>query len=129
MLQARRLCISSKCNNVRRGEATADVKESGYADIGPGLPSEVRRVLFSITSPLFRQVILGKDGRHWACWNARATVDALNRIDVQLLGLAEARFVLLGVDAIHRTCVYTGGVLGADTRFCNDVCHLDISEE
>jgi hypothetical protein len=29
------------------------------------------------------------------------------------------------VNAIDRTSVYTGGVLRADTRFCNDICHLD----
>jgi hypothetical protein len=28
------------------------------------------------------------------------------------------------VDAIDWTGVHTGGVLGADTGFCNDVCHL-----
>jgi hypothetical protein len=37
-----------------------------------------------------------------------------------------AGFVLFGVDAIDRTSVHTGGVLGADTGFCNDVCHLAI---
>jgi hypothetical protein len=42
----------------------------------------------------------------------------------KLVGLGVAVFVLLGVDAIDRTGVYTGGVLGADTGFCNDVCHL-----
>jgi hypothetical protein len=28
------------------------------------------------------------------------------------------------VDAIDGTGVHTGGVLRADTGFCNDVCHL-----
>jgi hypothetical protein len=31
------------------------------------------------------------------------------------------------VDAIDRTSVHTGGVLGADTGFCDNVCHLVIS--
>jgi hypothetical protein len=31
------------------------------------------------------------------------------------------------VDAIDRTGVHTGGVLGADTGFCNDVCISDLS--
>jgi hypothetical protein len=35
-----------------------------------------------------------------------------------------AVLILLGVDAIDRTGVYAGAVFGADTRFCNDVCHL-----
>jgi hypothetical protein len=27
------------------------------------------------------------------------------------------------MDAIHRTSVHTGGVLGSNTRFCNYICH------
>jgi hypothetical protein len=76
--------------------------------------------------PLFRQVILGKDSRNRARRNACAAIDALDRIDKQLVRLGVTVFVLLGVDAIDGTGVHTGGVLGADTGFCNDVCHLSI---
>src|ERR1700724_1884117 len=31
------------------------------------------------------------------------------------------------MDAIHRTSVHTGGVLGSNTRFCNYICHRVIS--
>ena len=91
------------------------------------LAAEVRGVLLSKVGPLLRQVVLREDGRDWAGRNAGAAVDALDRIDEELLGLAEAVFILFGVDAIDRTCVHTGGVLGADTGFCNDICHSDFS--
>jgi hypothetical protein len=72
---------------------------------------------------------LREDCRNRAGRHARVAVDALDRIDKQLIGLGEAGFVLLGVDAIDRTSVYAGGVLGADTGFSNDVCHRAISPE
>jgi hypothetical protein len=36
--------------------------------------------------------------------------------------------VLLGVDAIDWTGVHTGGVLGADTGFCDYIGHSDFSD-
>src|SRR6185437_5704142 len=89
----------------------------------------MRGVLLREVRPLLRQVVCRKDGRNRARRNAGAAVDALNGIDEELLGLAESVFVLLGVDAIHGTRIYAGGVLGADTGFCNHICHLDLSPE
>src|SRR5580658_3148026 len=80
-------------------------------------------VLLGKAGPLFRQVVLREDGRNRARRNACAAVDALDRINEQLNRLAVTVLVLLGVDAIDRTGVHTGGVLGADTGFCNDVGH------
>jgi hypothetical protein len=74
--------------------------------------------------PLLRQVVGGKDCRDGAGRDASAAVDALDRIDEELFFLGVAVLVLLGVDAIDRTGVYTSGVLGADTRFCNDISHF-----
>jgi len=74
--------------------------------------------------PLLRQVVLRKDGRNRASRNTSATVDALDRVNEQLVSLGVAVFVLFWVNTIDRTGVYTGGVLRADTGFCNDVCHL-----
>ena len=88
------------------------------------LPAEVRGVLLGKVSPLLRQIVLGEDGRNGARRYASAAVDALNRIDEQLIGFAVTAFVFFGVDAIDGTGVHAGGVLGADTGFCNDVCHL-----
>ena len=88
------------------------------------LAAEVRGVFLGKVSPLFRKIVEREDGRYRAGRNAGAAVDALDWVDEELVRLGEAVFVLFGVDAIDRTCVYTGGVLGADTGFCNDVGHL-----
>ena len=84
-------------------------------------------VLLGKVSPFFRQVVGGKDCRYRACGHAGAAVNALHRIDEQLICGAETIFVFLGVDAIDRTGVYTGGVLGADTGLCDNVGHLIFS--
>src|SRR5579863_991608 len=89
--------------------------------------AEVGRVLFSVAGPLFRQVIEGKDRRDGAGRHAGAAIDALDRINEELIGRAVVAFVFLRVDAIDRTGVHAGGVLGADTGFCNHVCHLESS--
>ena len=91
------------------------------------LAAEVRGVLFSKAGPLLRQVVERKDCRDRAGGNAGATVDAFDWVNEKLVGFRVAVLVFLGVDAIDRTGVYTGGVLRADTGFCNDVCHLLIS--
>jgi hypothetical protein len=71
---------------------------------------------------------LREDCRNGARWNASAAVNALDGIDKQLLGGAVIGLVLLGVDAIDWTGVHTGGVLGADTGFCDYISHfLDLS--
>ena len=87
------------------------------------LAAEVCSVLLGEVRPFLGQIVLGEDCRHRAGRNARAAIDALNRIDEQLIGGGVIGFVFLGVDAIDRASVHTGGVLGADTGFCDHVCH------
>lgn len=60
------------------------------------LAPEVRGVLLREVRPLFRQIVGRKDGRDWACRHTRTTIDALDRIDEQLVGLAVTGFILLG---------------------------------
>ncbi len=106
-----------------RNSSKASPSETNQSTIG--LAAEVRCVLLGEVSPHFSgRSSWAKMADTGAGRNACATVDALDRIDEQLICLSVARFVLLGVDAIDRTSVYAGGVLGADTGFCNDVCHL-----
>jgi hypothetical protein len=88
------------------------------------LSAEMRSVLLGEVGPLLRQVVLRKDSRHRAHRHARATVDALDRVDEQLIGFGVTGFILLGVNAIDGTGVHAGAVFGADTGFCNYVCHL-----
>ena len=88
----------------------------------------MRGILLCKVRPLFRQIIDGKDRRNRAGRHACATVNTLNGIDEELIRLGVAVFVLLGVDAIDGTGVHAGGVLGADTGFCNHVCHQVFSK-
>jgi hypothetical protein len=83
----------------------------------------VGSILFGKVSPLLWEIVGSKDCRYWAGWDASAAVNAFDRIDEELIALSETALVFFGVDAIDRTGVHTGGVLGADTGFCNDVCH------
>ena len=89
------------------------------------LPPEMRRILLRKVRPLLRQIIRRKNRRHRTRRHARPAIDALHRIDEQLIGFAVPGFILLGVDAIDRTRVNTRCVLGADTRFRNHISHLD----
>lgn len=88
------------------------------------LPPEIISVDFRKAAPLFRQIIQRENRRNRANRHTRSAIDALHRIDIDHVVLGEAGFVFLGVDAIDRASVHTGAVLRADTRFCNDVCHL-----
>src|SRR5215468_5582092 len=76
-----------------------------------------------VVLPLFRYIVLRKDGSHRARGFARTAVDALFRMDVKHRRRLELRFVLLRVDAVHRTRVDASRILRADTRFTNDICH------
>ncbi len=90
---------------------------------GSLLSTEVSRVLLGEMGPLLWQVIQRKDGGNRARRDAGPAVDALHGIDKQLFGFSMTSFIFFGVDAIDWTSVHTGGVLGADTRFCNHICH------
>src|SRR5579862_466938 len=87
------------------------------------LTAVVRGVLLCEVRPLLRQVIESEDRRNRAGRNAGAAVNALDRVNEQLIGLAMAALVFLGVNAIDWTGVHTGGVLGADTGFCDYISH------
>jgi hypothetical protein len=87
------------------------------------LPSEILCIALRKMTPFFRQIVDGEDGRDRANRDARATVNALDWIDVEHFLAAVGGFVLLWVNAIYRTRVHTGTVLGSDTRFCNYVSH------
>jgi hypothetical protein len=64
-----------------------------------------------------RWYILFREDRGYGAFGlARATVDALVRMDIELLGTF--------IDAVHRTHVDTGAVLGVLARFSYDVRHL-----
>jgi hypothetical protein len=88
------------------------------------LAAEVSGVLFLEVGPLLGKVISGEDRRDRADWNAGAAVDALDGIDEELIVGFATGLVSLGVNAVYGAGVYTGAILGADTGFCDYICHL-----
>src|SRR3989475_780027 len=72
-------------------------------------------VLRDVGLPLRRRVFLGKDSGDRALGLARAAVDALVGVDVEL--------VLALVDAVHRAHVDAGAVFDVDAGFGDDVRH------
>jgi len=86
-------------------------------------PSKIGRVFLGVARPLLGQIVGSKNSRDWAHWNARAAIDAFNRIDVELLLIGVGSLVLLGMDAVNRACIHAGGVFRSDTGFRNYICH------
>jgi hypothetical protein len=72
------------------------------------LAAEVGRVLFREVSPLLRKIVSGKYGRDGARGHTGSAVNALDRVDKQLVGFGVVAFVFLGVDAIDRRMQSTG---------------------
>jgi len=87
------------------------------------LPAKIFGVPLSKGFPLFRQVVQRENGGYRADRNTSAAIDALHRVDVQHLLFGKRWRVLFRMDTIHRAGVHTSGVLSADARFCNYVCH------
>src|SRR5277367_918476 len=76
--------------------------------------------------PFFGKVFQGKNGGNGTDRDAGTAIDALHRIDVQLLFGFVAFFVFAGVDTIHRANVNAGGIFCADTRLGDYVSHLHL---
>ena len=68
---------------------------------------DIAGVDLGVLYPLLRQIVQGKNGRHWAHGHARAAVDAFHGIDVELRNGIErgtpvvVSGILLGVYAIY----------------------------
>jgi hypothetical protein len=77
--------------------------------------------------PLLRGIIFGEDCLDGACRLARATIDALIRVNVEHLGPLESILVLARVDAVYGANVNACRVLRPDAGFCNNVRHLSLS--
>lgn len=85
------------------------------------------RIDLDVLVPFLGKVFFGVDGLHRALVHAQTAVDAGVGIDVEHLRVFELGFIFGGVDAIHRADFDTGGVLGADARFGDDVRHWSVS--
>src|SRR6266446_3739776 len=90
---------------------------------------DVVRVLLAVVVPLLGQVVQREDRRNGADRNAGAAVDALNRVDEELVHCIEPRpavfvlRVLFRMDAIDRAGVHACGIFRSDARFGNDIRH------
>jgi hypothetical protein len=96
---------------------------SGLQESAP----KVRGVFFREVRPLLRQIVGGEDGRYRADRNAGAAVNALDRIDEQLIDCAEIAFVFLRVDTVDRARIDTGVIFSADAGFSDYISHLKAS--
>jgi hypothetical protein len=86
--------------------------------------TEMLSIYFGEMFPFVRQVIEGEDRRYRTHGYAGSTVDALDRIDIQLRLIGECFRILLRVNAVHWASIHTCRILGADAWFCDDVCHV-----
>jgi len=89
--------------------STPDLTRFDKANFGSPPPAEIKEA-----AP--RHILFGEDRRHRTLRLARPAIDALVRMDVQL--------VLALIDAIDRTDVDARLVLGIDAGFGNDVGHI-----
>ncbi len=91
------------------------------------LPPEMSSVLRLVIRPLLRQIVRRINRGNRAHWNARAAINALHRIDEQLVRIRKPSLILLRVNTVHRASIHTSRVLSSDTWFRNHICHLAIS--
>src|SRR3954468_16133073 len=107
---------------------TNRTRRPGPAPSRNGLPAllvrEVLRVLLREGGPLVGQLILGEAGVDRACLDAGVAVDALLRVDVELLDVVVVGLVWSWVDAVHRADLDAGVVLLPDARLGDDVGHV-----
>src|SRR4029077_1706366 len=77
---------------------------------------DVAGVLLNVGVPLLGKVVESEDRRNRADWHTGAAVDALDRVDEELVDLFEPRAavlvlcVLLRMDAVHWTGIHTGRI-------------------
>jgi hypothetical protein len=83
----------------------------------------VVRVDLGEVLPLVGQLVLGEAGVDRAGLDAGVAVDALLRVDEQLLDVVVVRLVRSGVDAVDGAHLDTGVVLGVDAGFGDHVGH------
>ena len=84
---------------------------------GQNLQAEMRAVLGHERHLIARHVFLWKNGADRAGRDARAAVDALVRVNVEL--------IVALVNALDWANFDAGGIFGADAGLRDDVCHVD----
>jgi hypothetical protein len=82
---------------------------------GPALQPEVYLVLLEIAGPLLRDVRIGEDRLDGTLRLTGTTIDALVRLNIEL--------VVALVDAVHRAHLDAASVFRVEARLGNDVSH------
>jgi hypothetical protein len=84
---------------------------------------------FRVVTPFLWQIIQREDGCNRADWHTRATVNALDGIDIQLIDLIKAGpaivvvRIFLWMDAIHWTRINACRVFRPNARLGDNVSH------
>src|SRR5581483_6927022 len=87
-----------------------------------GLRLVVLRADLGVLRPLLGELVLREAGVHGARLDAGVAVDALVRIDVELLDVVVVGLVRRRMDAVDGADLYAGVVLLADAGLRDDVC-------
>src|SRR5438132_142650 len=83
-------------------------------------------VLLGVACPFLRQIFQSENRRYRASRDAGAAVNAFIRVDVELLDTFKGRFILFGMNTVHRTDIHTGSVFCANARLGNNVSHIKL---
>src|SRR5947209_11058319 len=83
----------------------------------------VARVRLDVAAPFFGHLVLGEAGVDRAGVDAGVAVDALGRVDMEMLSRLVARFVLRWMDAVDRTYLDARVVLRPDAGLGYHVRH------
>jgi heme/copper-type cytochrome/quinol oxidase subunit 4 len=88
------------------------------------LATKIIGIDLNVMLPLLRHIFVAEDRFDRTSWLARATINTLIGIDVEMFDGFKLSFIFAWVDAINRANVHTSGVLGSNTGFCDDIdCH------
>src|SRR5262249_35166303 len=73
--------------------------------------------------PLLWKIVQREARRDGTNRDARAAIDALDRVDVQQFLCSVVRLILFGMNTVDRAGVDAGSIFSADARFSDYVCH------
>jgi hypothetical protein len=106
--------------------ATLVVKTPFFLKYFP-VEREVILVLLGITKPPVWNIVFAKNCRNWADWHTRAAINTFFRMNKQLYPITI--FTLHWVNPFHWADVNAGTVFDSNTRFTNDVWHVNLLEK
>jgi hypothetical protein len=108
-------------------EATGEAREEGQ--VAPFMLSLLKEVevLRDVRLIFVGHLVFGENRVHRALRLTGSAVDALIRINIELVRPFEPGLILARVDTVDRANVHTGGVLDVDARFRDYIRHPTFS--